>query len=336
VAAKPGSNNSDSKLIERGREVLRKEIAALETLREGLGASFAAAVRLIVTCEGQVIVTGMGKAGLVGRKITGTLNSTGVRAVDLHPVEALHGDLGMVRRGDAVLALSNSGESDELVRLLPMMKEVGCSIILVTSNPQSRAGRLSDVVIDMGRFDEACPLGLAPSASTTAMLGLGDALALTALQEKDFRREQYAQFHPAGALGRSLVRVEQIMRTGDACPTVCITGAVRDFIEAVRRAGRAGAAVVVEEDGTMAGIFTDGDLRRLVARVDRPGEQPIRGAMTKTAKFAKLNDYVADAVKIMRPAKISQLPVLDENRRVAGLIDITDLWAAGFSVFDET
>lgn len=316
--------------------MLRKEIDALRTVRESLGPSFAAAVRLIAACRGHVIVTGMGKAGLVGRKIAATLNSTGTRAVDLHPVEALHGDIGMVQAEDVVLALSNSGESDELVRLLPAMRNIGCSIILITSRPESRAARLADVVVDMGRFDEACPLGLAPSASTTAMLGLGDALALTVLTEKDFRREQYAQFHPGGALGRSLVRVEQVMRTGDACPTVPIDGTVRDFIEAIRRAGRAGAAVVVNEDGTMAGIFTDGDLRRLVAKADRPADQKIRDVMTKTAKFAKLHDYVADAVKTMRPAKISQLPVLDEKHRVAGLIDITDLWAAGFSVFDET
>jgi arabinose-5-phosphate isomerase len=323
-------------VIEQGREVLRKEIDALRTAREGLGRSFAEAVRRISDCRGHVIVTGMGKAGLIGRKIAATFNSTGTQAVDLHPVEALHGDLGMVQADDVVLALSNSGESDELVRLLSAMKDIGCSIVLITANPDSRAARSADVLIDMGRFEEACPLGLAPSASTTTMLGLGDALALTVLSEKDFRREHYARFHPAGALGRSLLRVEQIMRTGAACPTIPVTATVRDFTQAIQRAGRAGAAIVVNDDGTMAGIFTNGDLLRLVARVDNPADQPIQDVMIRTPKFARINDYVADAVKTMRPAKISQLPVLDDGRRVVGLIDITDLWAAGFSVFDGT
>jgi len=335
-AVKPETADPDTILVQRGREILRKEIEALRTARDMLGRAFAAAVRLIAECRGHVIVTGMGKAGLIGRKIAATFNSTGTQAVDLHPVEALHGDLGMVRAEDVVLALSNSGESDELVRLLPMMKEVGCSIVLITGNPESRAARTADVVMDMGRFEEACPLGLAPSSSTTTMLALGDALALTVLSEKDFSREQYAQFHPGGALGRSLLRVEQIMRTGAACPTIPVTATVRDFTQAIRRAGRAGAAIVVNDDGTMAGIFTNGDLLRLVARVDNPAEQPIKDVMIRTPKFARVHDYVADAVKTMRPAKISQLPVLDEDRRVVGLIDITDLWAAGFSVFDGT
>lgn len=326
----------DRMVIERGREILRKEIDALQMARDGLGPSFAEAVRRIAACRGHVIVTGMGKAGLVGRKIAATFNSTGTQAVDLHPVEALHGDLGMVQANDVVLALSNSGESDELVRLLPEMKAIGCSIVLITANSESRAGRLADVVIDTGRFEEACPLGLAPSASTTTMLGLGDALALTVLTEKDFRREQYAQFHPGGALGRSLLRVEQIMRTGPACPTIPLNATVRDFTRAMERAGRAGAAIVVNDDGTMAGIFTNGDLLRLVARVENPAGQAVKEVMIRTPKFARIHDYVADAVKTMRPMKISQLPVLDDDRHVAGLLDITDLWAAGFSVFDGT
>ncbi|MBN1488729.1 MAG: KpsF/GutQ family sugar-phosphate isomerase [Phycisphaerae bacterium] len=329
------ADNTDKLQVERGREILRKEIAALETAREGLGPSFAEAVRQIAACRGHVIVTGLGKAGLIGRKITATLNSTGTRAVDLHPVEALHGDLGMVQATDIVLALSNSGESEELLRLLPSMKEAGTQIILITANPQSRAAALADIVIDMGRFAEACPLGLAPSASTTTMLGLGDALALTVLTEKDFRREHYAQFHPAGALGRSLMRVEQIMRTGDACPTVPADATVREFSETMDRAGRAGAAVVVNEDGTMAGIVTNADFRRIVAKVEKPAALPIREVMTRSPKHATVGDYVADAVKTMRPAHISQLPVVDAQRHVVGLIDITDLWAAGFSVFDE-
>lgn len=332
---KTSATEHDRMIAERGREVLRKEIEALQTVRDSLGPAFAEAVRRVASCCGHVIVTGMGKAGLVGRKIAATLNSTGTRAVDLHPVEALHGDLGMVRADDLVLALSNSGESDELVRLLPAMKEVGCPIVLITANPQSRAAHMADVVLDMGRFEEACPLGLAPSASTTAMLGLGDALALTVLREKDFRREQYAMFHPAGALGRSLMRVEQIMRTGPGCPTVPLDATVRDFARAIEKAGRAGAAIVVNDDGTMAGIFTNGDLRRLVAHVERPADAAVRDVMVRTPKSARVGDYVADAVKLMRPHKISQLPVLDANGHPAGLIDITDLWAAGFSVFDE-
>lgn len=332
-AAEPAQ---DQTVLERGREVLRKEIDALQTVRRTLDASFVRAVRLIAGCRGHVVLTGMGKAGLVGRKITATLNSIGTRAVDLHPVDALHGDLGMVSPDDLVLALSNSGESDELVRLLPRLRNCGCTIVLITSCPQSRAAKLADVVLDMGRFDEACPLGLAPSASTTAMLGLGDALALTVLSEKDVRREQYANFHPGGALGRSLMRVEEIMRTGDGCPTVPVGATTRDCARVMNRVGRAGAAVVVNDDGTMAGIVTNADLRRLFERAANPGDVPIGDVMTRTPKFATIGDYVADAVKIMAPAKISQLPVLDADRRVAGLIDITDLLTAGFNVFEES
>ncbi|GAG39765.1 unnamed protein product, partial [marine sediment metagenome] len=243
--------------------------------------AFADAVLLIAGAGGRLVVTGLGKAGLVGQKIAATFSSTGTPAFVLHPVEALHGDLGMVQPGDVVLALSNSGQTEELRRTLAALKQVDCPSIIITGRGESSCARLCDVVLEFGRVPEACPLGLAPSSSTTAMLVLGDALALTVMFQKDVRREQYARFHPAGELGRSLLRVHEIMRSGDNCPMIGPDHTIRDYISVIRRAAEksparaSGAVAVVDERGKLVGFFTDGDLRRLIDVEERPARASI-------------------------------------------------------------
>ena len=241
-------------ILDRGQSILQRESAAINDARSRLGATFVKAVRLLFECKGRVAVTGVGKAGNIGIKIQATLSSTGTPAYVLHPVEALHGDLGMMGPGDVVLALSRSGETQELVHLFPRISKIGCDIILLTGRPESKCARLADVVIHIGDTPEACPLGMAPSASTAAMLAVGDALALTVMEKKNIRPEQYAQFHPSGALGRRLMRVSEIMRTGLDCPTVHAHQTLLDYYHAVQRAPRrAGAASVVDRDGTLVG-----------------------------------------------------------------------------------
>ena len=315
--------------------MLRKEAQAILAAADRLGDPFAEAVHLLMRCRGRVAVTGMGKAGLIGNKIQATLSSTATAAFFLHPVEALHGDLGMIQPQDVVIALSRSGETQELIELLPSLKRMGCSVILVTARPRSRCAKLADWVLDIGDTSEACPLGLAPSSSTAAMLAVGDALALTVMELKDVQPDQYAAYHPGGTLGRSLMKVGEIMRTGADCPTIPLDGTLQDYYEAIEAAPqRAGAAVIVDGDGRLRGIFTHGDLARL-----RPTGEPrvIRMAdiMTSPCKSARVTDRVADALRAMRKPRIDELPVIDAADRVVGMIDIQDLIASGFSAFDD-
>jgi arabinose-5-phosphate isomerase len=242
----------------------------------------------------------------------------------------------MIQPDDVVIALSRSGETQELIQLMPSLKRIGCSIILVTGRPRSRCAQLADVVLDIGEEPEACPLGLAPSSSTAAMLAVGDALALTVMELKDVQPDQYAAYHPGGALGRSLMKVSEVMRTGPDCPTVPVDGTLQDYYRAIEAAPRrAGAAAVVESDGRLRGIFTHGDLFRL--RSTRPGPDKVRMAdiMTSPCKSARVTERVADALPVMRKHLIDELPVIDEADRVVGMIDIQDLIAAGFSTFDD-
>ncbi|MCG3138296.1 MAG: Arabinose 5-phosphate isomerase KdsD [Phycisphaerae bacterium] len=321
--------------LEMGRRVLILERQAIEQVITQLDEHFRRAIELLMACRGRVIVTGMGKAGLIGAKIAATLSSTGTPAYTLHPVEAIHGDLGMVGRDDVVLALSNSGESDELYRLIPNLKKMGCPVILITGRPNSRCAQQSDLVLSIGRVAEACPLGMAPSSSTTAILALGDALALVLSELKEFDHEQYAQLHPGGALGRSLMRVEQVMRTGANCPMIPEQATIYDYLQAVNSAPmRAGAAVVIDDLRHLIGFFTHGDLARIVGRLPRPGECLLREVMTRNPKRVSAVQLVSDALILMQQHKIDEIPVVDEQERVAGLIDIQDLLAAGFSLFD--
>ena len=316
--------------------VLRVEAEAVEAARQRLGPSFVEAVRLVMQCHGRVAVTGMGKAGDVGKKIQATLASTATPSYCLHPGEALHGDLGMIQPDDVVLALTKSGETQELMALLPSLRNIGCRIILVTARPDSRCAALADVTLDIGETPEACPLGLAPSSSTTAMLAMGDALALTVMELKNVRPEQYAVFHPGGALGRSLMRVSEMMRTGLDCPTVPLEGTLNDYYAAVKRAPRrAGAASVVDAQGKLAGFFTHGDLFRLLPGGIDPAHTRIADVMTRSPKTTRDTDSVAAALPTMQQYRLDELPVVDENGRLVGLIDVQDLIAKGFSAFDD-
>lgn len=339
-------NNAESKtssksldpeqVLELGRNVLRREEKAIAAACARLGDSFVHAVRAMLDCRGRVAVTGMGKAGDIGKKIQATLSSTATPAYCLHPVEALHGDLGTIQSQDVVIALSKSGETQELVSLLPALKNLGCVVILVTANPEAHCAGLADIVLDIGDTPEACPLGLAPSSSTAAMLAVGDALALTVMELKNVQPEQYAAYHPGGALGRSLMKVSEVMRTGADCPVVKIDGTLNDYYEAVMRAPRrAGAAAIVDREGKLVGIFTHGDLFRLRPGTIDPERTLIAEVMTHTPKTARATDRVAEALRPMQQYRLDELPVVDDDGKLAGLIDIQDLVAKGFSAFDD-
>ncbi len=322
-------------MLSVGRRIVASERDGLSQVLELLDESFVRAVEVLLDCTGRVAVCGMGKAGLIGSKVAATLSSTGTPAYDLHPVEAIHGDLGMVHAEDVVLAMSNSGESGELVSLIPQLKKIGCDVILITGRVESRGARLSDIVLSMGKLEEACPLGMAPSTSTTAMLAIGDALALTVSEIKGFDREQYAAVHPGGALGRSLMRVEEIMRTADNCPVIRHGGTVQDYLDHVNAApARAGAAMIVDDQGELCGIFTNGDLCRLAGQVENPRVQRLQDVMTHNPKAVNVGDRVAQALELMQRFGIDEIPVVDDHQQVVGLIDIQDLLAAGFSLFD--
>lgn len=324
------------RILRLGRDILRTEEQAIASASARLGESFVHAIRTILGCRGRVAVTGMGKAGDIGRKIQATLSSTATPAYRLHPVEALHGDLGMIQPDDVVIALSKSGETQELVGLLPALRGIGCAIILVTANAESHCAGLADIVLDIGDVPEACPLGLAPSSSTAAMLAMGDALALTVMELKEVQPEQYASYHPGGALGRSLMKVSEVMRTGADCPVIGVEAMLHDYYEVVVRAPRrAGAAAIVDAQGGLVGIFTHGDLFRLHPGTIDPKKTPIADVMTRNPKSATQTDRVAVALRTMQRYQIDELPVVDEQGKLVGLIDIQDLVAKGFSAFDD-
>lgn len=316
----------------RGAEVLRQEAAAIGRLAERLADEDAArafdrAVLAVLSCPGQVVVTGMGKAGLVGQKISATLASTGTPSFFLHPAEALHGDLGRLREADVVVALSNSGETAEVNMVMAAARKLGVQLIGVTGRADSTLGQHSDLLLDIGRVEEACPLKLAPTASTTVMLALGDALAMAVLEERGFGPRDYARFHPAGSLGRKLLRVEEVMRQGDALPLVKSgTTVARALIETSRTKGRPGASLVVDDDGVLAGIFTDGDLRRLLEDGSVESlHRPIDEFMARRPKVLSPGDLAQDAHRLLREHRIDMAPVVDDDRRPIGLLDVQDL-----------
>ena len=320
----------DRFIHERASAVLTAESAAILDARSRLGDSFTAAVRTILECRGRVCVTGVGKAGLIGAKIQATLASTGTLAYGLHPVEALHGDLGMIHGDDVVIALSKSGSS-ELVELLPRLKDLGCTVILLTSNPDSAAAKHADHILHLGTVEEACPLQLAPSSSTASMLALGDALALTVMELKNVDREQYASYHPGGALGRYLMTARELMRTGADCPKVHVTERLEACHAAILAAPcRAGAAVIVDDTDRLVGFVTHGDFFRLLYRKDWSGDADIADIMTRSPKFVRADDRANEAMVTMKRYAIDELPVLDEHDRVVGMIDIQDLINRGF------
>lgn len=312
--------------LARAAEVIRLEADTIAQLIDRLDGRFEEAVERVLGCKGLVIVTGMGKAGLVGAKISGTLASTGTPSLALHPSEAMHGDLGRIRADDLVVVLSNSGETDELKGLLPHVRRIGAGIVAITGAPESSIGRLADCVLDLGRVDEACPLGLAPTASTSAMMALGDALAMVVLAERGFSREDYARYHPAGALGRRLMRVGEIMRRDGELPLVRQGTRVLDVVLTMSRTkGRPGAALVVDDAGHLVGIFTDGDLRRLLAGGGIQLERPVDETMGRKPKTVTPDAFVDDAERVLREHKIDQIAVVDADGKAVGLVDVQDL-----------
>jgi len=318
---------TDFEQLKLARDVIRAEADALTQLANRLDDRFCRAVELIADCRGTVIVSGMGKAGLIGRKTVATLASTGTPAHFLHPAEAIHGDLGRVRSGDVALMLSQSGETEEVVRLLPSLKEMGATIIAITARPESTLGRAAVVVLELGPLREACSLGLAPSTSTTAMIALGDALALVLSQQQGFAAEDFARFHPGGSLGRKLTKVEEAMRPLAECRVAPDTDTVRQvFLEVHRPGRRTGAIMLVDSLGRLTGLFTDSDLARLFEVADdRSFDQPIREVMTAAPISVRRGIRLPEAVKLLADRKISELPVVDEDNQPLGLLDITDL-----------
>ena len=318
---------------EQAKRVLRIEADAVARLIDRVDENFDKAVDLIMGCRGRVVVTGMGKSGHIGNKIAATLASTGTPALFLHPAEGIHGDLGMVTKGDIVIALSNSGETEELSRMLPSLKRIGIRIIALTGNPDSTLAKSSDVVIDVGVKEEACPLGLAPTASTTATLAMGDALAVVLLDRRGFKEEDFACYHPGGALGkRLLLRVQDIMHTGDAIPKVAEEALVKDAIYEIS-SKKMGVTAVLDTAGRLVGVISDGDLRRWMERTEKTGENLLakkaREIMTRDPKVIGKEALAAEAVAIMETSSITCLLILDPGKRPEGVIHLHDLLKAG-------
>jgi len=314
--------------LDYARAVIDAEAAAVASLRGQVDAKFRQAAAWIVALQrrghGRVVGTGMGKAGIVAQKVCATLASTGTPALFLHPVEALHGDLGMVTAHDLLLAFSNSGESEELTRLLPAIKRIGAKVIALTGRPDSTLGRQSDLVLSIGAIQEPCPLRLAPSASTTAMLAFGDALALCVLKASGFSVHDYARLHPGGALGRKLQQCAEIMRTGARCVKAGPETPIAEALELMSGA-RCGAVIVADRRGKLLGIFTDGDFRRLMLRDPRLFRGEIGPHMTSPCKYIYDKALVAEAQELMGRMRINALPVVDKKMKVLGLLDIQDL-----------
>ncbi|MBV8230653.1 MAG: KpsF/GutQ family sugar-phosphate isomerase [Planctomycetaceae bacterium] len=331
------ADETEAEGVAFAREVLRIEAEALERVRVRLGGSIARAADMVYQCTGSVIVTGMGKAGHVGQKLAATLASTGTRAFPLHPAEAVHGDLGRVRGDDVVLALSQSGETDEVLRLVPAIRRIGAGLIAITERAGSSLGQAADLCVALGPIEEACPLGLAPSASTTALMAVGDALALLVSRMRDFRAEDFALYHPGGSLGRKLCRVEDVMRTGHQLRRAHVDETVREvFIRLAGPRRRSGAVLIVDEQEVLLGIFTDSDLARLFEkRREADLDRPIDEVMTSDPVQVAVGATLAAAVEAMKARKISELPVVDGGGRPVGLIDLTDLIGLVPAEFEE-
>ena len=314
-------------LVERGRRVLRLEADAIHEMAARLGPPFAAAVDRLAAAKGRIILSGIGKSGLIARKIAATFTSTGTPAVFLHPIDSLHGDLGIVSRDDAALLVSNSGTSDELLDLLQQLKRFGVPVLVMTGAPDSVLARQADVVLDAHVAEEACEETLAPTTSTTVALALGDALAVSLLEEKGFRREQFAALHPAGTLGKKLLlRVADVMLRDDL-PLLAADRPMRECI--VLLAKRRGTVAVVDPNGGLVGVVTAGDLTRLMERTDQFLDVPVRDVMTRSPKTTRADDLAGAAVHLMEQHGIMALPVLDGGRRVVGIVHLHDLMRAG-------
>ncbi len=315
--------------IKRAREVLEMEARAILELKKRIGKEFKAALELILKSKGRVVVSGMGKTGIIAQKFSATLASTGTPSLFLHLAEASHGDLGKVTQDDVVIILSNSGSTSEVKQLLPFLKKIGSRIIALTGKADSPLAKYSDVVLDVSVKQEACPLNLAPTSSTTAALAMSDALAVCLLEIKGFKEKDFALFHPGGALGkRLLLKVEDIMRTGKNNPVVLETKTVSEVLFRITQA-RAGAAIIVDSRGKLAGIFTDGDLRRHLATVADLPKRRIKDVMTRKPMVLKKDRLAAEALHLLEERKIDEVPVVDSKNRPVGLLDVQDILRAG-------
>jgi arabinose-5-phosphate isomerase len=311
--------------LDLARKVLKTEADAILGLIDRLDGDFERAVQLLFDCRGRVIVTGMGKSGIICRKIAATLSSTGTSAYFLHPAEAIHGDLGAIRDEDVVVALSHSGETEELVRLIESIRRIGARLIAMTGNPQSTLGRAADVTLNCGIAEEACPMNLVPTASTTAALALGDALAMTLLVRKGFREEDFVSLHPGGKLGKRLMRVEHVMHSGSAAPVVKTSTPMHDVFHEMSDK-RLGMTCVVDDGGRLVGIFTDGDLRRLMVAGSDVRSLSAGDVMKRNPRTIAREMLAVEALKIMETHKITSVVVASESGAVEGVVHLHDLW----------
>ncbi len=318
-------------VIEIGKRVIRIEASAVAELEKRIDESFVKVVELILKSSGRVIITGVGKSGIIARKIVATMNSTGTPALYLHPADAIHGDLGVVRKEDVVICISKSGDTVEVLRLIPIFKRIGVPIISMVGNLNSQLARLSDYVLNVAVKEEACPYNLAPTASTTATLAMGDALAIALLEKRNFTKENFALFHPGGNLGkRLLLKVEELMVSGKEVPIVHTSTPMKEtIIEMTSK--RLGATCVVDDDGKLVGIITDGDLRRLLQRTENVFALKAGEVMTKNPKTIKKDALAVTALQQMETYNITQLVIIDDERVPIGMIHIHDLVKAGLS-----
>lgn len=319
-------------ILEQAKQVLEMEAKAILDLIPTLNGQFSEAVRMMLGCKGRVVVTGMGKSGHVGKKIAATMASTGTPSFFLHPAEGIHGDLGMVTGDDVVLAISYSGETQEVVSIFPALKRIGAQIIVICGKQDSTMGRNADVVLEVPIEREACPLGLAPTCSTTATLAMGDALAVALLSERKFTSQDFALFHPGGALGRKLLlTVENVMHDGDSNPMISAERSVKEALFVITDKGL-GATSVVDQDGRLLGLITDGDIRRGLEKGHQFLDENVGSLMTKTPKTITKDKLAAQALHIMeknQPRPITVLPVVDEDGKSIGLLHLTDLLRQG-------
>ena len=318
-----------SKIIEKAQEVLEIEANSILRLKDTIGEDFEKAIKILYNCKGRVIVTGMGKSGLIGKKIAATMSSTGTPAYFLHPAESTHGDSGVITREDVVIAISNSGETQELMNLLPLIKRFGCPMIGMTGNLNSTLAKTSDAVLDISVEKEACPLGKAPTASTTATLAMGDTLAVCLMEEKGFTKEDFLMFHPSGKLGKGLTyKVKDLMITDDKMPIVEENEKFTNVINTISNF-KLGMAMVVNSTKKLVGVLTDGDIRRTVIKYPNVSELDIKSVMTVAPKNITEDAYAASALNLMEKYSITALAVVDEQNIPVGVIHVHDLLRAG-------
>lgn len=315
----------DHPAIAEAKRVLEVEATAIMGLIRHLDDTFVDVVELINSCAGRVVTMGLGKSGIICKKVSATLASTGTPSFFLHPAEAIHGDLGMIVRGDVVLAISNSGETEELVRLMPSIKRIGAQIVAMTGNPSSTLARGADYHLSAAISKEACPLGLAPTASTTATLALGDALAMALLLRKGFKEEDFAFLHPGGKLGKRFLRVSDLMHTGDEVPVVSVSTSMHDVIYEMSKK-RFGITSVIDENRRLQGVISDGDLRRLLERDEQILKKTAGDSMKRNPATIAATEFASAALQIMEQRKITSLFIVDDELRVQGIIHIHDLW----------